>query len=53
MNRMRVFHRDMAGWIANGQVKTRDTVVEGLEKMPDAFLGLFTGQNTGKMLVKL
>jgi len=28
-------------------------VVEGLEKMPDAFLGLFTGQNTGKMLVKL
>ena len=53
MNRMRDFHRDMAGWIANGQVKTRDTVVEGLEKMPDAFLGLFTGQNTGKMLVKL
>jgi len=28
-------------------------VFEGLETMPDAFLGLFTGANTGKMLVKL
>ena len=42
----------MGGWIASGQVKSRDTVVEGLEKMPDAFLGLFTGANTGKMLVR-
>jgi hypothetical protein len=30
-----------------------DTVVEGLERMPEAFLGLFEGANTGKMLVKL
>ena len=51
--RMGEFHRDMGGWIAGGQVKARDTVVEGLEKTPDAFLGLFTGKNTGKMLVKL
>jgi NADPH-dependent curcumin reductase CurA len=43
----------MGGWIASGQVKGRDTVVEGLEKTPEAFLGLFTGANTGKMLVKL
>ncbi len=47
------FYRDMGGWLAAGQVKPRDTVVEGLDKTLDAFLGLFTGANTGKMLVKL
>jgi len=53
MPRMGEFHRDMGGWIASGQVKERDTIVEGLENTPDAFLGLFTGANTGKMLVRL
>ena len=47
------FYRDMGGLIASGQMKARDTVVEGLEKTPEAFLGLFTGANTGKMLVRL
>jgi len=47
------FYRDMGGWIATGAVKPRDTVIEGLENTPLAFLGLFTGANTGKMLVKL
>ena len=51
--RLAEFYRDMGGWIASGQVKSRDTVVEGLERMPDAFLGLFQGANTGKMLIKL
>jgi NADPH-dependent curcumin reductase CurA len=51
--RMGEFHRDMGGWIAGGQVTSRDTVIEGLEKTPEAFLGLFSGRNTGKMLVKL
>ncbi|MDQ3080286.1 MAG: NADP-dependent oxidoreductase, partial [Pseudomonadota bacterium] len=41
------------GLIASGQLKARDTVFDGLENTPDAFLGLFTGANTGKMLVKL
>jgi NADPH-dependent curcumin reductase CurA len=53
MSKMGDFYRDMGGWIASGQVKSRDTVIEGLEKTPDAFLGLFTGANTGKMLVRL
>ena len=53
MNKMGDFYRDMGGWIASGQVKGRDTVVEGLEQTPQAFLGLFTGANTGKMLVRL
>jgi NADPH-dependent curcumin reductase CurA len=47
------FYGEMGPWVATGQVKGRDTVVEGLEKTPEAFLGLFTGANTGKMLVKL
>ena len=51
--RLGEFHRDMGGWLASGAVKARDTVVEGLEQTPDAFLGLFSGANTGKMLVKL
>ena len=51
--RVAEFHRDMAGWLASGAVKSRDTVVEGLDHTPDAFLGLFSGKNTGKMLVKV
>ena len=51
--RLGEFHRDMGQWIAGGQVKARDTVVDGLERTPDAFLGLFTGANIGKMLVRL
>jgi NADPH-dependent curcumin reductase CurA len=53
MGKMGDFYRDMGGWIASGQVRERDTVIEGLENTPLAFLGLFTGANTGKMLVKL
>lgn len=53
MGRMGEFYSDMGGWIASGQVKSRDTVVEGLDQTLDAFLGLFRGANTGKMLVKL
>ena len=51
--RMAEFYAEMAPWVANGTVKSHETVVESLENMPDAFLGLFQGANTGKMLVKL
>ena len=47
------FYAEMGPWVATGQVKGRDTVMEGLDKTPEAFLGLFSGANTGKMLVKL
>merc|ERR1719282_31742 len=42
----------MAAWVISDQVKVKETVVEGFDKMPEAFMGLFTGQNTGKMIVK-
>ncbi|MGI8931991.1 MAG: NADP-dependent oxidoreductase [Sphingomicrobium sp.] len=47
------FYRDMGAMMATGQLKSRDTVMEGLERTLEAFQGLFTGANTGKMLVKL
>jgi NADPH-dependent curcumin reductase CurA len=51
--RMADFYRDMGGWLASGTVKSHETVVDGLEQAPDAFLGLFRGENVGKMLVRL
>jgi NADPH-dependent curcumin reductase CurA len=47
------FMRDMAAWIAAGKVRWTETVVEGFERMPEAFRGLFEGKNLGKMVVKL
>jgi NADPH-dependent curcumin reductase CurA len=43
----------MGAWVTSGQVKARTTVREGLDQTLDAFLGLFSGANTGKMLVRL
>lgn len=47
------FLRDMSGWIESGRIRARETVVEGLENAVDAFLALFSGDNFGKMVVKL
>ena len=47
------FLKDMSGWIAGGQIQWKETIDEGIENAPGAFLKLFKGENTGKMLVKL
>ncbi|WP_426167990.1 NADP-dependent oxidoreductase [Sandarakinorhabdus sp. DWP1-3-1] len=47
------FLKDMMGWIADGKLAWEQTVMDGVDKAPDAFAGLFSGGNTGKMLVKL
>jgi len=39
--------------VKDGKVTWRETVFEGLDNAPDAFIGLFKGENLGKMLVKL
>lgn len=47
------FYRDMAAILKDGGLQREETVFEGLDKTPEAFLALFTGGNKGKMLVKL
>jgi len=47
------FMVDMVNWITAGKIKYRETVVDGLENAADAFVGLFSGQNFGKMIVKI
>jgi NADPH-dependent curcumin reductase CurA len=43
----------LAQWATEGKVKHRDTVVEGLEKAPEAVNMLFEGENLGKLMVKV
>jgi hypothetical protein len=45
--------RDMAEWMAAGQIKSREDVVEGLETFPDTLLKLFKGENIGKLMLKV
>ena len=40
-------------WVRDGRLRHRETVVEGIEHAPTAFLGLLRGENVGKMLVKV
>ncbi|MEE4272050.1 MAG: NADP-dependent oxidoreductase [Thermoanaerobaculales bacterium] len=47
------FQAEMAGLIAGGHIRWTETVYDGIENAPGAFMGLFTGANTGKMLVRL
>jgi NADPH-dependent curcumin reductase CurA len=47
------FLKDMSEWIGSGRFKWRETVDEGIDAAPGAFLKLFKGENLGKMLVKL
>jgi NADPH-dependent curcumin reductase CurA len=47
------FLADMAKWAKDGKMKWRETIVEGIDKAPEAFIGLFKGENFGKMLVKV
>jgi NADPH-dependent curcumin reductase CurA len=52
-DRLPQFESDMRTWIAADKIKWEETVVRGIENAPKAFIGLFTGDNMGKMLVRL
>jgi NADPH-dependent curcumin reductase CurA len=45
--------REMGGWMAQGKLKSREDIVEGLETFPEALLKLFKGENTGKLVLKV
>jgi NADPH-dependent curcumin reductase CurA len=44
---------NLAQWLAAGKLKYAETVVEGFENTPQAFIGLFSGENLGKQIVKV
>ncbi|MNF02614.1 putative NADP-dependent oxidoreductase YfmJ [compost metagenome] len=45
--------QEIAGWLASGQVKSKEDVVEGLETFPETLLKLFSGENFGKLVLKV
>ncbi|WP_456077541.1 NADP-dependent oxidoreductase [Dongia rigui] len=47
------FRRDVAAWLHAGKIKYKEDIVHGLEKAPEAFIGLLKGQNFGKLVVKV
>ena len=47
------FQRDMAGWVASGQVRYLEHRVKGLENAPAALMGLLKGENQGKVVVEV
>ncbi len=52
-DRFRDFVTEVGPWVAQGKIVSRETVLEGIENVPAAFAGLFRGDNTGKMLVRV
>jgi NADPH-dependent curcumin reductase CurA len=53
MQKQPQFYEDMGKWIADGKIKWKETILEGIENAPAAFIGLFKGDNFGKMIVKI
>ncbi len=53
LDRQSEFDAEVGGYFRAGKLKTLETVVEGIDHAVDAFLGLFSGKNMGKMIVKL
>lgn len=47
------FEAQMSGWLAGGQLRAAESMVRGLEQAPQAFIGLFRGDNTGKLVLRL
>ncbi|MBO0951858.1 NADP-dependent oxidoreductase [Fibrella forsythiae] len=45
--------KQLAAWVGEGKLHYKETTVKGFDKLPEAMLGLFSGQNTGKMIVEV
>ena len=53
LNRQAEFEKEVGGYFKAGKVKHQETVVKGIDNAVGAFIGLFLGQNIGKMVVQL
>jgi NADPH-dependent curcumin reductase CurA len=45
--------KELVQWVSEGKIKYRETIANGIEDAPRAFIGLLKGENIGKQLVKL
>jgi NADPH-dependent curcumin reductase CurA len=52
-DRLPAFRAEVGGWLRAGKVAYQETIVDGLDRAPEAFLGLLRGDNIGKMVVRL
>jgi NADPH-dependent curcumin reductase CurA len=46
-------YKKLTAWVSDGKIKYKQTIVQGFDSLPEAFLGLFSGANEGKMLVEI
>ena len=53
VHRLGEVQRDLAGWIAEGRLRYRETVFDGLERAPEALALMLAGRTTGKTLVRI
>jgi NADPH-dependent curcumin reductase CurA len=44
---------DLSGWVASGQLKVREDIIDGFDNLPNALIGLLAGENVGKRMVKV
>ena len=47
------FFAQMSAWVAEGKIKFREDIVNGLENAPQAFIGLLEGKNFGKLVIRV
>jgi NADPH-dependent curcumin reductase len=50
---MAEFQSDMGTWVAEGAVKYREDIANGIASAPQAFIGMLRGRNLGKQLVRV
>jgi len=53
LDRLGDFLRDCSAWVREGRLKYREDIVDGLDRAPEALIGLLRGRNVGKMLVRV
>jgi NADPH-dependent curcumin reductase CurA len=53
VDRRPAFLAEVGGWLAEGRIRLAETIIDGVENAPAAFIGLMRGENIGKMLVRV